>query len=146
MFVKPLRQSGSGLLPYAGVRYQKGNGFFGNLMKKAIFPFLRYAGMKGLDKFTEFAQAAVQNPDGVKDIAKQKLLEMAGDALADGGKRAKKFIQTGEGMPKPIKVTKFKPVVPLPPKKRQKTNKGNRKPTKKPRNQSMFIHKLFNQN
>jgi hypothetical protein len=143
MFGRPRRQFGSGLLPYAGVRYQKGNGFFGNLMKKAIFPFLRYAGMKGLGKFTEFAQEAVQNPDEIKAIAKRKLIEMAGDAIEDGGKRAKKFIQTGKGIPEPIKATPLKPI--STPKKVAKVYKGNNQLAKKPKKRSKLVSKILSQ-
>src|SRR5690348_4747920 len=95
-------QRGSGLLPFAGHRYQKGNGFFSELMSRAIVPFLKYVGSKSLTKVGEFANEAVRNPDGIKEIAKRKLREMAGDALEDGGKRAKKFVQTGQGIPNAI--------------------------------------------
>jgi hypothetical protein len=100
MFGHQTKQSGAGLFsPYAGHQYQRGNGFFSNVMKKGVLPFLRYIGLKGLGKFNELASEAVRNPDEFKAIAKRKLREMAGEALEDGGKRAKKFIQTGEGIP-----------------------------------------------
>ena len=88
MFAHQIKQRGSGLLPFAGQRYQKGNGFWGDLMKKAVMPFLRYAGKRSLSAASEFAKEAIANPEDFKGIAKRKALEMAGQVIEDGGKRA----------------------------------------------------------
>ncbi|XP_074596510.1 uncharacterized protein F54H12.2-like [Brevipalpus obovatus] len=43
-----LNQAGSGLSAFEGVRYQRGNGFFGRLLSGAILPALRFLGRKAL--------------------------------------------------------------------------------------------------
>ena len=107
-------QLGGGLLPYAGHRYQHGNGFFSGLMKRAIVPFLKYIGSKSLNTIGEFASEAVRDPDNFKAIAKRKALEMTGDVLEDAGKRAKKFVQTGQGVASIKGFTTSKPSFKLP--------------------------------
>ena len=84
---------------FKGVRYQRGNGIFGTLMQKAVFPLLKYIGINGFSKMGEFAQEAIANPSAIKEIAKTKLKEAASKALDDGVKRAKIFVQTGKGLP-----------------------------------------------
>ena len=95
------QRGGGAITPFRGERYQKGNGIFGTLLRKAIFPLLRYIGVKGVTKIGEFAQEAVQNPDKIKEIAKRKMKETAEEAIDAGSKRVKHFVQTGEGIPPP---------------------------------------------
>lgn len=119
------KQTGKGMIAFKGVRYQRGNGIFSSLMKNAVFPLLRYIGVNGFAKMGEFAKEAIENPSELKSIAKRKLKEVAGKAIDDGAKRAKKFVQTGKGIPPPaIKQITMKPKAP-------RVNKGKRVRTSK---------------
>lgn len=51
-------QAGTGVATYSGVRYQRGNGFFGRLMKGGILRLLRYLGERGLETAATVATEA----------------------------------------------------------------------------------------
>lgn len=107
MFPQNKRQKGFGMRAYKGVRYQRGNGIFGSLMKNAVYPLLRYLGVNGFSKMGEFAQEAIANPSELKNIAKRKAKEFLSKGLDDTAKRAKVFVQTGKGIPPPTQKPTF---------------------------------------
>ena len=119
-----LKQAGSGFAPYAGLRYQKGNGmrsgrrqrgngFLGRIWKGMALPLLKYIGKNGIEAAGNIVRDS--NSENVKDIVKREALRMAGKAAEDGGKRLSTYIQTGKG------VTRIPP----------KINKGSTRSTKK---------------
>ena len=85
---------------FAGTRYQKGNGFFGRLVRSAVLPFLKYLGTQGIKTAVAIGEEAVSNPSEFRNIAKRKLQEAGIQVVEDGAKRFKKFVQTGEGVAK----------------------------------------------
>ena len=95
--MKFYNQRGRGTF-FAGARYQKGNGFFGRMVKSAVLPFLKYLGTQGIKTAVAIGEEAVANPSEFKNIAKRKLQEAGLQAVDDGAKRFKKFVQTGEGV------------------------------------------------
>ena len=110
-----LKQAGSGFAPYAGLRYQKGNGlrrrhqkgngFLGRIWKGVALPLLKYIGRHGIEAAGNIVRDS--NNENVKDIVKREALKMAGKAAEDGGKRLSTFIQTGKGVTRiPPKINK----------------------------------------
>ena len=89
-------QTGGGF--FVGHRYQKGNGFFGKIIKKAILPFLKYIGKQGVKTAVAIGEDAFRSTDDLKTIAKSRLKEAGLQAIDDGANRMKKFVQTGEGL------------------------------------------------
>ena len=89
-------QSGQGF--FVGHRYQKGNGFFGKVIKNAIFPFLKYLGKQGVKTAVAIGEDAFRNPSDIKSIAKTRLKEAGMQAIDDGANRIKEFVQTGKGI------------------------------------------------
>jgi len=137
--------SGGGV--FVGHRYQKGNGFFGRVIKNAILPFLKYIGKKGIKTAVAIGSEAVKDPSNFKQIAKSKLKEIGMEAIDDGAERIKKYVQTGKGIkrkqelikgpdakkskltmkvikPRSRRFTKAKPKIPV---KKRKAIKGTRK-------------------
>ena len=96
--MKLFKQVGRGTY-FVGRRYQRGNGFFGKMIKSAIFPFLKYIGSRGLKTAVAIGREVVNDPNAdFKTVAKRKLLESGIEVLEDGAKRVKKYVQTGEGV------------------------------------------------
>lgn len=90
-------QYGNGF--FIGNRYQKGNGFFGRLIKNALFPLLKYIGKQGIKTAVAIGEEAVRNPnEDFKTIVKSKLKDVGMTAIDDGVERVKKYVQTGKGI------------------------------------------------
>ena len=89
-------QAGNGISGFEGIRYQRGNGFFGNILKSAALPLLKYLGKQVLSTGIDVAKD-VRDGEPIKEAfksrAKAKLRDVAGDAL----KRAEVYRQTGRG-------------------------------------------------
>lgn len=104
--MRQLRFSHSGSGVFVGNRYQKGNGFFGRVIKNAILPFLKYIGKKGIKTAVAIGGEAVKDPSNFKEIAKSKLKEIGMEAIDDGAERIKKYVQTGQGIKRKEKLIK----------------------------------------
>lgn len=108
-----VNQAGSGISGFQGVRFQRGQGFFGNIFKSAILPLLKYLGPKILNTGASIASDAIEGENvmsSLKKRGKAAAMQMSGDVA----NRALKFAQTGKGR-----------------KRRRKTNKIIRKRTKR---------------
>jgi hypothetical protein len=106
---------------FVGRRYQRGNGFFGNMIKNAIFPLLKYLGAKGIKTAVAIGRAAVDRPnDSISLIARDKLQEAGIEAMEEGVGHVKRLVarsrkraQGGEGIRRRVKrrkQTKRQPV------------------------------------
>lgn len=106
---------------FVGRRYQRGNGFFGNMIKNAIFPLLKYLGAKGIKTAVAIGRAAVDRPnDSISLIARDKLQDAGIEAMEEGVGHVKRFVarsrkraQGGEGIRRRVKrrkLTKRQPV------------------------------------
>lgn len=102
-----LNQAGSGIAAYTGIRYQKGNGFFGRLISGFALPLLKYFGKQGLEAVGNIVTDIKANPDSnIKDILKRQAKSTLSKVTEDGANRTKKFIQTGKGVKKNKRVAK----------------------------------------
>ena len=89
-------QAGSGITGFDGIRFQRGNGFFRNLFKNAIFPVLKYLGKKVAATGVQVASDALDGENVLSSI-KARGKRAAQDIAGDVGDRAVRFAQTGEG-------------------------------------------------
>src|SRR6266705_851832 len=96
---KPIRRvlshSGTGLVGFQGVRHQRGHGFFGRILSKAVYPLLRFLGKQAVTTGANLASDMIVDKKNFKDAAKERLNEAAGDIVKEGVKRAKRFVQDG---------------------------------------------------
>lgn len=81
-------QQGSGMTPYAGIRFQKGHGFFGRLLKGSVLPLLKrvlpYLGKKALDTGVGILGDVYNRKpvrESIRNRAKQTASQIAEDAL-----------------------------------------------------------------
>ena len=91
-----VNQAGSGIGGFQGARFQRGQGFFGNVFKSAILPLLRYFGKQALTTGVDVAKDALSGEnilDSIKTRGKRTMRNMASDAAT----RATKYAQTGTG-------------------------------------------------
>ena len=89
-------QAGSGIGGFQGARFQRGQGFFGNVFKSAILPLLKYFGKKALATGGEIANDALAGVHFV-DSVKNRGKKAAEGFVNDAANRATQFIQTGRG-------------------------------------------------
>ena len=91
-----VNQAGNGISGFEGIRYQRGGGFFGNILKSAALPLLKYLGKQVFSTGIDVAKGVMDGEpikEAFKSRAKTKLRDVAGDAI----KRAEVFRQTGRG-------------------------------------------------
>ena len=89
-------QAGTGIGGFQGARFQRGQGFFGNVFKSAILPLLKYFGKQALSTGVDVAKDALSGEnvlDSLKTRGKRTMQDIATDAAA----RATRFAQTGTG-------------------------------------------------
>jgi len=80
-------------------RYQQGHGFFGKIIKGAVFPLLKYLGKQGIKTAYAIGEDAARNPKRtLKDIAKRQLLKTAINSAEDGVALLKNQEQEGDGI------------------------------------------------
>ena len=92
------RQVGRGTY-FAGRRYQRGNGFFGRMIKNAIYPLLKYIGSKGIKTAMAIGKEAITDPStDLKTIAKRKLKETGLEVMEDSVKKVREYVQSGRGL------------------------------------------------
>jgi len=123
-----LNQAGSGLSAFEGVRYQRGNGFFGRLLSGAILPALRFLGRKALSTGVDVGMDALEG-NNIKESIKRRSKKAAKDVASAALNRAQRYVQTGRGKRLPILMSNLQPI------KRKKSIKRS-KPAKKARKNS----------
>jgi hypothetical protein len=77
-------QRGGGLPAFHGIRFQRGNGFFGNLFRNAVMPVLKYLGRRALDTGVGVVQDTITGSniaDATKSRLKRTAQDMVGDAV-----------------------------------------------------------------
>ena len=89
-------QVGTGISTYAGLRYQKGHGFFGKIFKTGVMPIMRYLGDKVISTVADIGKDVIS---GAKwpSSAKKRVFD-SGDNIAEALVRARALIcQEGSG-------------------------------------------------
>lgn len=89
-------QAGSGLVGFQGVRYQRGHGFFGRLLTKAIYPLIKFFGKKAVGVGADLATDIIVDKKNWKTAARERLNEAAEDVVKTGAKKAKSFAGSGK--------------------------------------------------
>ena len=114
-----INQAGTGLAGFQGVRYQRGHGFFGRMLSKAVFPLLRFLGTKAAGVGANIANDVFIDKKDWKESTKHRLEDEGKELAKLGIDRAKRFVQEGKGR----KRTKSKEKLTKRPKKRRKIRK-----------------------
>lgn len=139
-------QAGSGLSPYVGIRFQKGHGFFGRIIKGAvplIKQLLPYLGKKALDTGVSIFSDVYnrKDPRSSRALITDNLRKTAG-AIADDAlvkvKTKLKGQMKGEGIKRRVRRTKAAPRKTT---KRRKVTK-KRKTTHKVLAQAFLNHRI----
>src|SRR5260370_36504185 len=91
-----VNQAGSGIGGFQGARFQRGQGWFGNLFKNAILPLLKYIGPKIIKTGASVATDAIAGENVLQSL-KTHGKSTAKDIAGDVGERAARFVQTGKG-------------------------------------------------
>lgn len=133
-------QAGSGIGGFAGLRYQKGHGFFGRMISGTMLPILKkvlpYLGKTALATGTEIL-GDIEKGENFKSSAKRRLKE-TGQAI--GQKAMSKVKQiTGEGRrkrrrratKKSRKVKRCPPACARKPAKRQRKRRKSKRKSRK---------------
>ncbi|MDI9312365.1 MAG: hypothetical protein QM535_19300, partial [Limnohabitans sp.] len=98
-----VNQAGNGIAAFTGVKYQKGHGFFGRLLSKAVIPFLKFLGKNALSATANVASDIADSEnfsfDNIKDTSKRRLKEQASKMV----KKAASKILNGEGVKRKYK-------------------------------------------
>ena len=115
-----VNQAGSGIGGFQGVRFQRGQGFFGNIFKSAIMPLLKYLGPKLLKTGASVASDAISGENVLQSL-KTHGKSAARDIASDVGERAVRFAQTGRGRKRRRSVSKPRKL------KKRKSSKSRRK-------------------
>ena len=104
-------QAGSGIPGYQGARFQRGQGFFGNVFRSAILPLLKYLGKSAVSTGAQVATDALTGENVLQSL-KTRGKAAAQNIASDASNRAMRFAQTGTGRrrkrKKPKKVKKNK--------------------------------------
>ncbi len=99
-------QAGTGLAGFQGIRYQRGSGFLGRLLSKAVFPLMRFFGKRAAITGANIASDVLLNNKNLKESAKARLTDEGKNIANVGLEKAKEFIE-GRGIKrKSIKVQK----------------------------------------
>jgi hypothetical protein len=98
-----LNQAGSGIAGYSGVRYQRGNGFFGRLIRGGILPLIKqvlpYFGRNVVATGANIMQDVLDGKE-IKASTKRNLSLTARRALQDGVNKTREYAQKGGGVRK----------------------------------------------
>lgn len=122
-----LNQAGSGLSAFEGVRYQRGNGFFGRVLSGAILPALRFLGRKALSTGVDVGMDVLDG-NNIKESIKKRSKKAAKDVASTASTRAQRYVQTGRGQRLSTLMSNVKP---LKRRKSIKRSKVKKKPQKK---------------
>ena len=102
-------QAGTGIAGFQGYRYQRGHGFFGRLISKAVFPVLKFLGKRALSTGADIATDVLVNKKNFKESAKDRLFNEGREIANEGIQQAKKYV-LGEGR-KAIKRTRLEELI-----------------------------------
>lgn len=91
-----VNQAGNGISGFEGIRYQRGNGFFGNILKSAALPLLKYLGRQVLSTGVDVAKD-VMDGEPIKEAFKARSKAKLRDVATDAINRADAYRQTGRG-------------------------------------------------
>ena len=95
------QQAGTGIAFYPGIRYQRGQGFFGRFFKGSLLPLLQSLGHKLLTTGVEVADDVVNNNldpmASLKMRGKVAAKETANDLISSARKKLGEMKQTGGG-------------------------------------------------
>jgi hypothetical protein len=141
-----VKQVGSGISHYQGVKFQHGKGFFANLWKSALLPFLKTAGLETARASLGLAEDALAGKN-MKQSAKARYGATGQLLASDAIKRAHGLLdQEGSGKKRrktnAVKATKADKCIKKKPKRKKASvgpkspkGKGNKpvKAVKKPR-------------
>lgn len=121
-------QAGTGASVYRGVRFQRGHGFFGRLIKGAALPILKYLSRAFLSTGIDVAKDALGG-ENVKESAKRRFKETGKRVANEGLEKAQSLLQKGSGKKK----KRASKTSPKKSKKRKPTSKRTkpRKPRKR---------------
>lgn len=111
-------QSASGIQSYAGIRYQRGHGFWRTIWKKAGAPLLSYLGKQIVGTTADIANDALSGKN-VKEAAKKRLKERGKVIMDKALDKVEKLKQSGTGRRRKRRVTKKRGKA-----KRKRTQKG----------------------
>lgn len=118
-------QAGSGLAHFSGLRYQRGAGFFGSLIKGTVFPLLKkvlpFLGRHALSAGSNLL-SELKSGENIKTAAKRTLRKEAGDIASDAMLHFQK--QSGTGIRRRRRRTTVAPRVTV---RRRKIVKGRRR-------------------
>lgn len=89
-------QAGSGLEGFAGYKYQRGHGFFGNIFRNILKPLGIYLGKQALSTGIDVGKDLLQG-ENIKESLKKRGKQTAKRVLDDSYERATDMFQKGQG-------------------------------------------------
>lgn len=101
-----INQAGSGLSGFSGLRYQRGNGWFSNILSRVGLPVLKFLGKQALNSGLAIASDALEG---------KRIKDSAMSELKNTGRNTIGFIrqladQSGSGRQRKVKRRKSKPI------------------------------------
>jgi hypothetical protein len=138
-------QAGSGITGFQGVRYQRGHGFFGRLLSKAIYPLLRFLGKQAFSTGVDIASDVIEKKKPWKQSARDRFKETGQQVAQAGLDRARLFQQTGKGRKRRRRSRKAKTFTPKPIKRGRVKRKSKKRKTikRRKRSKSASLYKLL---
>ena len=91
-----VNQAVSGIGGFQGARFQRGQGFFGNVFKNAILPLIKYLGKRAISAGADVAVDAI-NGENLVNSLKSRGTSAAQNIADDFSKIATRFAQSGQG-------------------------------------------------
>lgn len=126
-----INQAGTGIGGFQGVRYQKGNGFFGRVVSGTVMPILKkvlpFLGKTALSAGSDLL-SDIENGSDFKSSVKKRFSE--GKKKIGRAAMEKVKLLTGEGKKRRFRRKKSKPAVATNKRRKKTTKKGKRKPRK----------------
>ena len=124
------RQAGSGLGGFAGVRYQKGDGFFGRMMSGTVLPIIKrvlpYLGKTVLNTASDIF-GDVSQGEKFKESFKRRFKDTAGQVGEDALSKMKQLTGAGRRRRRRKKCSPPKRKAKIPKKKRPTKKKGRKR-------------------
>ena len=117
-------QAGSGLSGFQGVKFQRGHGFFGRILSKAIYPLMRFLGKTALSTGADIASDVINDDVNWKDSIKNRLKETGKNIANEGISKVRSFAQKGSGKKKRNSKSRKKPLKSKLIKKKKRTKKS----------------------
>ncbi len=139
-------QAGTGIQGFEGVKLQRGHGFFGRVLNRAIYPLLKFLGKQALNTGVNIGTDVIENKQGWRESTKSRMKETGQNVLLAGLKRARKYQQTGEGGRRRRKRRRVTKSIKRRPAKRLQSRSrrgGRRRSTKRKRTTKSALEKLM---